>query len=239
MKKILLTFFILSILFISGCFYFRIININEIKTVLLRSRIEEIKMLPSLLLMVLGAGIFSSSYILFGILYLLFKSNKPKKMTNDLKTSSIDIPITINTTNNDKMPKKIKTNDEFDFFCNSNNVIFKLPQENSGKNYMLINTYTSESATGLSDSNSKCEQNWELKSSYKDGEGTVILVFEIWANTPFSSLPGSVDYIFEDKTLEISLNQILRVISQFASNNPQDIWHLDKIRNAHILENFT
>ena len=49
------------------------------------------------------------------------------------------------------MKKVIKTDTEFNNFCEHNNLIFKLPQENSGKYYMLINTFTSEASTGLSD----------------------------------------------------------------------------------------
>ena len=51
-------------------------------------------------------------------------------------------------------------------------------------------------------------------------------------------LPGSVDFSHQGKKLEISLNQILRVVSQFASNNPSDIWFINKIKNAYVLENY-
>jgi len=136
------------------------------------------------------------------------------------------------------MKKVIKTDIEFNNFCDNNSVIFKLPQENSGKYYMLINTFTSEASTGLSDSNNKCDQNWELKSSYTDSNGTVFLVFEVWANPPMGVLPGSVDFSHSGKKLEITLNQVLRVVSQLTSNNPSDIWFINKIKNAHVLENY-
>ena len=136
------------------------------------------------------------------------------------------------------MKKVIKTDTEFNDFCDNNNPIFKLPQEISGKYYMLINTFTSEASTGLSNSNNRCDQNWELKSSYTDSNGTILLVFEIWTNPPMGVLPGSVDFQHNGKTLEITLNQILRVVSQLASNNPRDIWYMNKIRNAHVLENY-
>ena len=51
-------------------------------------------------------------------------------------------------------------------------------------------------------------------------------------------LPGSVDFSHNGKKLEITYKRILRVVSQFASNNSGDIWYINKIKNAHVLENY-
>lgn len=137
------------------------------------------------------------------------------------------------------MSLKIKTNNEFNNFCNSNQVMFKLPQESSGKYYMLLNMRTSEKATGLSNSNNILDQNWELKSYYQDTDGIWMLVFEIWANRGPMPLPGSVGQEHLGKKLEIGLNQIFMVLSQFTNDeNPNDIWYIKKIQNTNVLENF-
>ena len=47
------------------------------------------------------------------------------------------------------MKKVIKTDTELNDFCENNNVTFKLPQERSGRYYMLINIFTHEASTGL------------------------------------------------------------------------------------------
>ena len=137
------------------------------------------------------------------------------------------------------MGLKIKTSGEFNSFCNSNRVEFKLPQESSGKYYMLLSMTTSESATGLSNSSRVVSQNWELKSYRQDTDGTWMLEFEIWANSGFMPMPGSVGQEHTGKTLEIELNQIFRVLSQFTNDeNPNDIWYIKKIQNANVLEKF-
>ena len=137
------------------------------------------------------------------------------------------------------MGLKIKTASDFNNFCNSNRVEFKLPQESTGKYYMLLNINASESTTGLSNSNKVIEQNWELKSYYQDTDETWMLVFEIWANSGLMQMPGSVGQEHLGKKLEIELNQIFRVLSQFTNDeNPNDIWYIKKIQNSNVLEKF-
>lgn len=137
------------------------------------------------------------------------------------------------------MGLKIKTPSDFNNFCNSNRVEFKLPQESSGKYYMLLSMTTSESATGLSSSSRVVNQNWELKSYHQDADGAWMLVFEIWANSGVMPMPGSVGQEHLGKKLEIELNQIFRVLSQFTNDeNPNDIWYIKKIQNANVLEKF-
>ena len=137
------------------------------------------------------------------------------------------------------MSLKIKTPNDFNNFCNANRVEFKLPQENSGKYYMLLSMTTSESATGLSDSSQVLSQNWELKSHYQDSDGSWMLVFEIWANSGIMPMPGSVGQEHLGKTIEIEMNNIFRVLSQFTNDvDPNDIWYIKKIQNTNVLENF-
>jgi hypothetical protein len=81
------------------------------------------------------------------------------------------------------MKKVIKTDREFNIFCDNDSVIFKLPQENSEKHYILLNTCASEASAGFSNSGKVIDKNWELKSYQKDTDGTWMLVFEIWANS--------------------------------------------------------
>ena len=137
------------------------------------------------------------------------------------------------------MGLKIKTDNDFNSFCNSNRVEFKLPQESSGKYYMLLSMNASESATGLSGSSRVINQNWELKSHHQDSDGSWMLVFEVWANSAFMTMPGSVGQEHFGKKLEIDLNQIFRALSQLTSDdNPNDIWYIKKMQNANVLEKF-
>lgn len=137
------------------------------------------------------------------------------------------------------MGLKIKTDRDFNNFCNSNQVVFKLPQESSGKYYMLLNINTSEVATGLSNSSRVIDQNWELKSHYQDTDGTWMLVFEIWANSGIMQMPGSVSQEHIGKKLEIEFNQILKVLSQFTNtDDPYNTWYIKKIQNTNVIEKF-
>lgn len=137
------------------------------------------------------------------------------------------------------MGLKIKTDRDFNNFCNSNQVVFKLPQESSGKYYMLLNINTSEMSTGLSASSRVIDQNWELKSYYQDTDGTWMLVFEIWANSGIMQMPGSVGQEHIGKKLEIEFNQILKVLSQFTNtDDPSNTWYIKKIQNTKVLEIF-
>lgn len=137
------------------------------------------------------------------------------------------------------MSLKIKTSSDFNDFCNLNRVEFKLPQESSGKFYMLLSMNTSEIATGLSNSSRVINQNWELKSYHQDTDGAWMLVFEIWANSGIMAMPGSVGQEHLGKKLEIDLNQIFRVLSQLTNDeNPNDTWYIKKIQNANVLEKF-
>lgn len=137
------------------------------------------------------------------------------------------------------MALKIKNSVDFDNFCDSNRVEFKLPQESSGKYYMLLSMTASENATGLSNSSRVLSQNWELKSYRQDTDGAWMLVYEIWANSGFMPMPGSVGQEHMGKTLEIELNLIFRVLSQFTTDeNPNDRWYIKKIQNTNILEKF-
>jgi hypothetical protein len=140
--------------------------------------------------------------------------------------------------------KKIKSTQEFNSFCSSNQIVFKLPEESSQQYYLLLSICATEMETGLSSSTRKIDQNWELVSDYKDSSGEVIFVFEIWANKEpassfISSFPGSVGYEHLGKKLEISISQIKRVIQQFVSfDDPQSIWYYQKIRNAKVLNKY-
>ena len=52
-------------------------------------------------------------------------------------------------------------------------------------------------------------------------------------------MPGSAGQEHLGKKIEIGLNQILRVLSQFTNDeNPNDIWYIKKIQNANVLEKF-
>lgn len=136
--------------------------------------------------------------------------------------------------------KKIITNQDFFSFCDFNQILFKLPEEAPQKYYLLLNMYTSEIETGLSLSNNKIEQNWELVSDYQDSNGEIILVFEIWANkNPIFPLPGSVGCEHLGKRLEISLNQIKIAIQQFVNyNDTNSIWYHEKFKKTKILNKF-
>ena len=112
------------------------------------------------------------------------------------------------------MKKVIKTDTEFNNFCDNNNVIFKLPQENSGKYYMLINTFTSEASTGLSDSNNKCDAIYLSKIPLTKG-----------GIDAFSEQNQKQDKIYFSSISSEDQSNVIHKFSEFIYRN--GIWYYD------------